>query len=184
MPIKRVIQYQVLARPILVVVPFGWLRPLNEPVRRHPQSQNAISAPSFFYPYQTVVEVSLVSKWFRPWSEPVMQPKRLRAEHNPALFWVQANFGESPDFPKWGYPWSEPVRVKRDPKANTALMASGPYFPIQPYPEVVVPSEWWRPFSEPVRFPARLTTANQQAAFLTNPYPTLPAPLVYGYVIM
>lgn len=186
MPFRKRFQYPIYARPPYVAIQIAWHRMLSEPVRarRDPRAQAALNAPSFFYPYQTIVEISLVSKWFAPLSEPVRIKPRLGAGLNPSLFWVQADFGESPDYPKWGYAWSEPVRFPRDPRANTALMASGPYFPVNPNPETIFVTDWFQPLSERLYSKPGLRPDMQPHGSYLNNVPTLPTPYSFGTIII
>lgn len=186
MPFRRRWQYPVLSRPVPQAITITWWRPLSEPFlnKNDARSRSALMAPFLAYPYQTIVELTLVTKWFRPFSEPVRTPPRLGAALNPSLFWVQASFGESPDYPKWGYAWSEPVRFKRDPRANVSLMASGPYFPVNPNPETIFVTDWFQPLSERLYSKPGLRPDMQQSTAYLNNTPTLPTPYSFGTIII
>jgi hypothetical protein len=76
---------------------------------------------------------------------------------------------------KWHQPWSEPVRFKILPAMAIALAAaSGNSFNPLPIPASdpsKIVSDWFAPFTDPVRLPPRLTTGAQKADFLVEAAP-------------
>lgn len=144
---------------------------------------SAISSPVFFKgrmiyssyvkPVFVADDITKVSNWFSPWSEPV-RTRQFAAAQQQALAW--SNFtpatGVVPE-DRWHQPWSEPVRLKRMPTADSV---AAPAQTIQP-PNILV-SQWFNPLSDPVRIKRGLLAALQQAQIDTVEFPTLPAGIV------
>ena len=86
-----------------------------------------------------------------------------------------APFPETVTESRWHQPWSEPVRFKREPQASIALAASSGNtfwpFPLPNTNPSLTVTDYYMPFSEPVRYPPRLTTAAQKADWLTQAAP-------------
>lgn len=183
----EVIQYQITTRPVFVDLKSNmatWFAPYSLPVRhkRLPKSQIALTAPAFIQP--PFVEPTLLTKWFRPLSEPKRFKPRLGTANNPALFWVQETFIEPPNYAKFNYPWSEPKRYRRNPRAQTALDAPFLAFSPQTAGETIYLDKWFAPFSEPKRFKPGLRAADHPFEFYVNLSFIFITPRNHGYIIV
>lgn len=181
---NHTIQYQIVTRPILPLpnpTVDQWVGPFSK--QRNLARSTAYVAPHLFYCPLDFPEVSSVDKWFRPLSEPKRFKPALETSNHPALFWVQATFGEEIYYSKFNYPWSEPVRLKRDPQEVSALIASGCYYAVEPLAEAVQ-LKWFSPLSEPVRIKPGLKACLQQVEAYVNLSFYTQTPKYHGYIII
>ena len=151
-----------------------WFQPLSEP--RREARFVARLADELAWPSGSIVVTPVVvtlDMWFAPFGTPTRRP-------------VPAAVGSldppinttSPAVSGWWRPLGEPQRFSRDPRF-AATLAAGPVSPpaIQPTFDTAN-TNWYRPFSEPVRSRLALGTAEQQA-LQWNPQPiTTPPPTV------
>ena len=118
---------------------------------------------------ETVTE----DRWHQPWSDPSGRLNaKVAAGVAVALIASGLSFAPQPianttqTIDQLGYAWSEPVRTA--PQLATAGQAFHGFVEAAPFEEQSSPDKWFAPLSEPVRVPARLVTAAQQA-FATDP---------------
>lgn len=152
------------------IISIGWYAPMAEP-KRFVKALPVADQP--FYQAEPEPEELDVEAWFARLSEPKRFPARLLAGTQPFYLFqptpiIQINWltflAEPKRFPR-GLPFFEQH-----------------YYEAEPEPEELDLETWWKPFSEPQRFPKRLHAALNPAVF-PSAKGVLYVPYARGYVI-
>jgi hypothetical protein len=144
----------VLATPETVSAD-RWLQPFSEPSRRKVQA----ATPTLFQPIEVAAPVVVPDIG---WLSPLDVPTRRRVSAPQQLPFQPSTTPAAVAVPdQWLMPLSVPVR--RD--VSNGWMPVFAFAPAAPFPESTSADRWFRPLSEPKRFPKRLHAAMQPAEY-------------------